>query len=205
MASKPKEEQTISEQASVASDVATVKRSLRMSWFAEKKDHLTIGLNYEKTKDVAASSVALGQIIGAIFEIEERTFTTSDGEQTTQLMALGEFEAVKYSTGEVMETGAASLPRYYLEGIKAALGKGAAENAQFAVEIVLVPTGKQVPTAYEVRNLLPRAIDSPINRLKAQLQKHNRLRLPPPTAETVLLDAPAPIEGSAVEKSSDAA
>lgn len=179
---------------------ATLKRGMRMSWFAGPTDHLEVGLEYAKTKDAAKSMRPLGQLVGVIWSVEEREFknTTPDGdtEIVKNLVAVGDFEAVKYSDGEVATTPSFTLPKYYLEAARAALEKNADRGTglEFAIEIVLTPTGKQVPTAYEVRNLIPREVDSPINRLKAKVQATGRLRLPPPVG-VPLLDSPEEIEG----------
>lgn len=196
-------EPSISEQASVATNVAAMKRGLRMSWFADKKDHLKVGLAFEDGPlkgNVEKCTLVLGQIIGVIFAVEERTFTGADGEVATQLVALGDFEAVKYETGESASMGTASLPRYYLEGIRAALSKDVVTAVNFAIEISLVPTGKQVPTAYEVKNLIPREADSPLNTLKRKLAAANRLRLSPPEDVPAIEQGADMIEGDYNEK-----
>lgn len=190
---------TTSETASVAPEAIT-KRGMRMSWFATKSDHLQVGLDFETTKDAAKSMRTLGQLVGVIWAVEDRPFIGRDAEgndiEVRSLVAVGDFEAVKYSDGEVATTPSFQLPKYYLEAAQAALAKGADKNAglEFAIEIVLTPTGKQVPTAYEVRNLIPREVDSPVNRLKQKLAEVGRLRLPPPVGMPVL-DKPEDIEG----------
>jgi hypothetical protein len=189
---------------------ATLKRGLRMSWFATKADHYEVGLAYEKSRDVSASMRPLGQLVGVIYDVESREFKnknpdTGEDEVVQTLVAVGDFEVVRYADGEVASTASFGLPRYYLETAKAALAKGADRNLglEFAIEIVLVPTGKQVPTTYEVRNLIPREVDSPINRLKARVQQTGRLRLPPPTTAH-LLDAPGDVIEGEVVGASDA-
>ena len=192
-----KETQSISQQASVAPEAARQKRGLRMSWFADKADHLKVGLAFEQGDskgDVEKCALVCGQVVGVIYDVEERTFATNDGEVATSLVAVGDFEAAKYSTGEVVSVTSMGLPKYYLEAARAALGKSQSEAMMFAIEVALVPTGKQVPTAWEIKNLIPREVNSPINELKRRLASAGRLRLPPPTSAPTLLadksDAP---------------
>lgn len=175
------ETKTISEQASVAPNIATMKRSLQMKQFASKQDH----------KDVAFHETpkVLGQVIGRIIAVSEKEGTLPDGERKVSLLALGQFEGSNYGTGEVFEATSAYLPGYYLEVVRAMLEKQGVEAVDFSIEIELVPTGKSIPTAYEVRNLLRRRPDNPLEVMKRELAAAGRLRLPPPS------DAPALIEG----------
>lgn len=192
--------------ASVAADVGTVKRALQMNMFATKKDHdevaskngetfrateegrklfsddkaedgtpLGLGANGKFTK-------TLGQIVGQIFEVQDRKGQLRDGTPTESLIAVGEFEAANYATGEVMESYTAYLPRYFLETCKAALASGNVKAIPFAVEIVLTPTGKTIPTAYEIRNLMRKRPQSVVNQIKQELAGMNRLRLSAPIA-----------------------
>ena len=178
---------TTSENASVAPAEGTVKRSITMKNFRTKttilrvsKASLAIAVG-EKPRP-GDEAVALGQIIGQIFKVDTKSGTLPNGEVKDSLVAVGEFEATNYETGEVFNSYAAYLPSYYLETVKSILDASAGQNAGivFAVEIVLTATGKSVPTAYEVRNLVSRRPENPLNRIKAELASAGRLRLPPP-------------------------
>lgn len=179
-------DQTTSQQASVAAEEGTLKRSIQMKMFGTKADKARVQLAFEDPKsptyqDAAASSLTTGQIIGQMFAVKERDGTLPDGSSKTSLLAVGEFEAVVYATGEVSNAMAAYLPAYYLEVAQAAFEKGA-QSLELAVEIVLVPTGKSIAVAYEVRNLIRRAPESALNRIKRELAAAGRLRLPAPVA-----------------------
>jgi len=169
-----------SEIASVAPTAANLKRSINMKWFTEGHGAVKeeIALAQAQNKPKAEQEKVLGQIVGVIGQVTENTFEGKDGTVQSVLVAQGEFEAINYATGESIESPAANLPRYYLEGVRAQLQQGAV--VLVAVEIVLVATGKSIPIAYEVRNLIQRKADSPINRIKAELKNAGRLRLSAP-------------------------
>lgn len=169
---------------SVAPDEATMKRSLQMKMFASETDHLEVGLEFQKTKDATKATKVLGQVIGQIFDVKEKLGRLPNGEQKVSLQAIGDFEAVNYKTGEVWNSSAAYLPGYFLETVQSMLKLPETHAIDFAIEIVLTPTGKPAPaiqTAYEVRNLIRRRPENPLNRMKQELAAAGRLRLPPPT------------------------
>ena len=160
------------EATSVAPEEATLKRSIQMKMFASKEDHREVGFKN--------APKVLGQLVGQIFDVKEKTGTLPNGETKMSLLAIGEFEGMNYATGEVFQSTSAYLPGYYLETVQSMLEKGNANAILFAIEIVLTPTGKNIPTAYEVRNLVRRRPDNPINLLKAEMAAAGRLRLPKP-------------------------
>lgn len=175
-----------STEGSVAADEGNLKRSLQMKMFSSKKIQGRV-IAEEK-------SIALGQVIGTIFAIKEKVGTLPNGETKVSLLAFGDFEAVNYETGEVFQSTAAYLPGYYLETAAEMLKASNSGALLIAIEIVLVPTGKNIPVAYEVRNLVRRRPNSPLNMLKAELAATNRLRLPKPTEGPVAL-----LEGEIIE------
>lgn len=203
---------------SVASEVGTVKRALQMNMFASKKDHEEVATkNGETFRDTEEGkklfadnptgkfTKTLGQVLGLIYSVELREGQLRDGTPTQSLIAIGEFEAAVYSTGEVMESYTAYLPRYFLETCKAALEGGNVKQIPLAIEIVLTPTGKAIPTAYEIRNLMRKRPESVMNQIKQELAGMNRLRVSgpveaPPLAQLGIEDAaglPAPEEDPA--------
>ena len=146
---------SISETASVAPDVATSKRAIQRNWFAGKEDHDEVVAKNSPTFRATAEGSALGdkpfvkvlgQVAGEIFKVDEREGQLRDGTPTKSVIAIGEFEAANYKSGEVIESYTAYLPKYYLETCKLALEAGA-KSVPFAIEIVLTPTGKSIPTA----------------------------------------------------------
>jgi hypothetical protein len=179
---------------SVAEDVGNLKRSIQMKLFGTAKAKKKAQETDEHEKFIYPKGLAVGQIVGEIFDVKEKSGTLPSGEVKMSLLAIGSFEAIVYETGEVMESTAAYLPGYYLDTVKSMLDRGANAIA-FAVEIVLVPTGKSIPLAYEVKNLIRRRPDNVINKLKAEMAASKVLRLPPPT-ETA---APDPDEVLAIE------
>jgi hypothetical protein len=190
-----------SEAAAVAApEEASMKRSIQMKMFASDVQKAEVALAYQKTpEDLSSWQVPIGQIIGRVYEVNTRVFEVN-GEPQERIYAVGEFEAVNYASGEVMESTTADLPSYYLEGIRGALARNNGAAVLLGVEIVLVATGKAIPYAYEVRNLIPREADNPLNRIKSLIAGKGKLRLPPPVqadpidppdAAPAALEAPA--------------
>lgn len=186
-------DQSISQMASVAPGVATLKRSLQMKHFASADDRTKVAFlntKEETAKRIEAGeaevfTLAVGQVLGQIFKVDEKVGQLPDGSEKTSLLAIGDFEALSYKTGEIFSASSAYLPAYFLETVRAILAHPSNPGVvDFAVEIVLVPTFKSIPVAYEVKNLITRRPGNPINRLKAELAAANRLRLPPPPPET---------------------
>ncbi len=192
---------------SVAEADGNLKRSIQMAFFAKKKDHTEIAMYHATLNDpdsggktnalftgkdgadrlaIAKNGKALGQIIGVVFDVQEKEGTLPDGSKKMSLLAIGDFEAVNYATGEVVNSGAAYLPGYFADTLKGYQKATSGQPVELAVEIILTPTGKPIPTAYEVRPLIKRPADSPLNRIKESLQAAGRLRLPPPVARTVV-------------------
>lgn len=158
----------------VAPTKGNFKKSVVMSWFASDK----------LKKEVAYRGVqaACGQVVGRIFQVESRQVkTTKDGVELnfTKKYAVGEFECTTYETGEFVETGIIYLPDYYLDSVKATLesmtGNG---EVVIGMEIMLVPTGKNIPISYEIKHLRQRTMESPLERMKAEMAKAGLLRLP---------------------------
>lgn len=182
---------------SVAADEGNLKRSIQMKFFAGKETikNVTIasakiaaGMNPDEVED---RLIVGGQIIGQIFDVKGKVSKLPDGTEHESLVAIGEFEAANYETGEVVSSTAAYLPGYYLETVQSMLDKARDVPAIiFAVEVSIVATGKTVPYSYEVKNLIRRRPENPLNALKAEMKAAGRLRLPPPT-----LEAPKVIEG----------
>lgn len=187
---------------------AKMKRSLQMKIFFTDVQKSEIALAKAKGEAPEKCEIAGGTIIGRIFEVKEKQSELPNGDLNTSLVAIGEFECVNYATGEVFEAPAAYLPGYYLEGAKAALERFSGDGTaiELAVEVLAVATGKAVPVAYEVRNLIPREADSPMNKLKARLAatKKGLRGLPPPVAP-LALDAPKAAPEPAQEPATEGA
>jgi hypothetical protein len=172
----------ISEQAAPAAPIeGNLKRAIQMKMFATDIQKARVALAYSEKKPRAEWDIAVGQLVGLITKVKEQTFEQKSGEINTALQALGEFEAVVFESGEVIESGVAYLPGYYLESVQALLEDPTIHSVEVAVEIHLVATGKSIPVAYEVANLVKRRPESPLNRMKAEIAAAGRLRLPPPT------------------------
>jgi hypothetical protein len=161
---------------------ATSKRSIQMKMFATDKEKAEVALAFQSTPDdLSSHQRVVGQIVGVAYDVLESDFEVN-GEPQKKLYAAGEFEAVVLRTGEVLEAPSCDLPKYYLEALRGALARNNGAQVLLGVEIVLVATGKNIPVAYEVRNIVPREADSPINRIKAAIASKGKLRLPPPEA-----------------------
>jgi hypothetical protein len=140
-------------------------------------------------------TIAVGQIIGHVTAVKEKIGTTPDGSQKVSWVALGEFEAIVYKTGEVISSGAIYLPNYYALELQAAIGTGATQdgNVLFGVEVSVAPTGKTIPYAWEVQNITGMARSKPLEQLKRFLSQKGLLRLPAPvTLEQAAIAAPVP-------------
>ena len=175
-------EKKLSEQAApVAPAEGNLKRAIQMKMFATDIQKSKVALALAEKKPRAEWDLTVGQLVGLITKVKTQEFENKDGTISSTLQALGEFEAIVYESGEVVESGMAYLPGYYLESVQALLEDPHIHNVEVAVEIHLVATGKSIPVAYEVANLVKRRPDSPLNRMKAELQAAGRLRLPPPT------------------------
>lgn len=187
MANAKPTEPTASQLASVAPTEGTLKRSIQMKMFGSKEDRLKAQVAFEAKdsptfQDAAKSSITVGAIVGVVYDVKEQQGTLPNGEVKMSLLSIGDFEATNYETGEIWNSTSCYLPDYIARTFKSALDKGG-QACEFAYEVVIVPTGKGVPIAYEVRPLIQRQADNPINRMKLQLQKVGRLgKLPPPQA-----------------------
>lgn len=207
---------------SVASG-SNMVRNIQMKFFAGASDHAKLGLLATVLKDkgvsapefqgeggatnlqAAQNGVALGQIVGVIYSVDEKMGTLPDGSQKASLVATGDFEAVRYSDGKVITANTAYLPGYFAAAAQAMLNraKDAASGVDFFVEIKLVPTGKSIPTAYEVVPMIARSAESPLNRLKqAAIAAGVQSRLPPPVATAAA--EPLALPGHAPEREAPA-
>lgn len=165
---------------SVAPTEGNLKRAIQMKMFTTDAQKKRVAFMNE--------AEAIGQIVGEIITVKTRSLELKDGSVSILMQAIGDFEAMVYETGEVFTSGVANLPKYFLETIaeleRLGLAAQAWKGMDVALEIVLVPTGANIPISYEVRPLIARRPDSAVNRMKLALQAANRLRLPAP--------APAP-------------
>lgn len=161
-------------------DLAVEKRSIQMRQFKSKT-------NIAKcVRDQVI--VPLGQIAGVIYDVIEKPGTLPNGEAKTSLLAMGDFQAVNYETGEVYEAHAAYLPGYFIEALNAIFRKARNGIVEVGIEIVAEPTGidektnlpKAIPFAYGVRNLIARRADDPLEALKRRMLAGGMLRLPAP-------------------------
>lgn len=179
-------------------DLGVEKRSIQMRMF---KSPTNI-----KTCVNRQIIVPLGQIAGAIYEVVEKPGTLPDGTAKTSLLAMGEFEAVNYETGEVVQSFAAYLPGYFIEALRSAMRSGGGKMIMIGIEIVAEPTGlddktglpKGIPFAYGVRNLMGRRADSPLEQVKRRMKAMSMLRLPEPVEapEAAVLQLPADSTGA---------
>jgi hypothetical protein len=170
----------IDQKKGVASDAGMSKRSIDMKMFATP----------DTKKKVMAmdpgQGIAVGQIVGGIVKVTEKQWPQKDGSFQISLSALGDFQATEYTAGEILEGNTANLPKYYLEAVRSMI-ELTGRPIECALEIWLVATGKNIPIAYEVKNLVRRPADSIVNRLKREMAEAGRLRLPPPPMATALL------------------
>lgn len=167
-------------QSAPGKDLAVEKRSIQMRMF-KSKTNIKLCVDQQII-------VPLGQIAGVIYDVVEKPGTLPNGEPKTSLLALGDFQAVNYETGEVTEAKAAYLPGYFAEALRALFVRAGAKVIQCGIEVVAEPTGldektnlpKSIPFAYGVRNLMARRADDPLEQVKRAMQGRNMLRLPVP-------------------------
>lgn len=160
--------------------IALEKRSIQMRMFKSKTNILKC-----VTDQII---VPLGQIAGVIYDVVEKPGTLPNGEAKTSLLALGDFQAINYETGEVLEAKAAYLPGYFAEALRSIFIKSGARVAEIGIEICAEPTGldektnlpKSIPFAYGVKNLIARRAADPLEQLKRRMVAAGMLRLPAP-------------------------
>jgi hypothetical protein len=185
-------------------NTAVVRRSISMKNF---RSPVTVG---EAVK--TQTSIAAGQIVGAVYAIEEKIGTLPNGDETKNLSAVGRFEATVYETGEVISAQSAFLPKYYLESLRAMLAGarvhgGSVTGMVIAVEIVTEPTGLDPSTgmpkspayAWVIKDLRSPDQNDPLAEMKRQMMADGTLRLPAPPprrkAAPAIEAAPPPIDG----------
>ena len=160
--------------APVGTNVPSMKRSIQMGHF--RSDTAIAAVLQTK------QPVTLGQVVGTVYDVKQRE-NVINGQVARSYQAIGEFEAIVYASGEVLESGSAYLPNYFLETVKASIDSGAASHGvTFAIEVLMVPNTQTggMSYAYEVRNLAQRNAESPLQAMKRQLQASGTLRLTPP-------------------------
>lgn len=176
-------EQTTSQKAAIADP--TLRRSIQSKFFISQRNRLkyqALCIAAVADNKPAPEPIVLGSVVGGIFEVEERKGTLPNGDPSVSLCGIGDFQAVCYDSGEVADANAAYLPGYYLKTIRAMLAKGATA-VDVACEIVLEPTGKEIPIQYSIRPLIARRSENVVERLKRELQTAGRLKgLPAPVA-----------------------
>lgn len=159
--------------------IALEKRSIQMRMF-KNRDAI---IKCVKEQVI----VPLGQIAGVIYDMVEKPGTLPDGTAKTSLLAMGDFQAINYATGEIFEAKAAYLPGYFAEALRSIFVRANARVAEIGIEICLEPTGldnmgmpKSIPFAYGVKNLIARRAADPLEQLKRRMVAGGMLRLPAP-------------------------
>jgi hypothetical protein len=122
-----------------------------------------------------ANYLPLGKLIGHAVGFEE-TIVPDDmpklaNKKENSILLIGKFEAICYETGEVKEAAGAYLPTYFRKMVQGQIdaGKANGEGALFAIEMGAELTGRTIPWAWVVTNLIPDDVESPMGRLKAKL------------------------------------
>lgn len=179
-----------------APTTVTEKRAIRMGEFNTKE---------AQAAALMGKTTPIGQVVGIAYSTQIKTNTFADGKVSTSLLLLGQFEAINFKTGEVMQSGAAYLPNYFAEQIKAQMDSTAG-GVSFAVEIVIEPNPKAdagITFQYAVSNLLPPAANDPLQELKRKAMAGGRLKLSmsapavtAPQVESSAEEAAAAEEGS---------
>lgn len=159
--------------------IALEKRSIQMRMFKSKE---AVGKCVKEQ-----IIVPLGQIAGVIYDVVEKPGMLPGGEPKTSLLAMGDFQAINYATGEVFEAKAAYLPGYFAEALRSIFVRANARVAEIGIEICIEPTGldnmgmpKSIPFAYGVKNLIARRAADPLEQLKRRMVAGGMLRLPAP-------------------------
>lgn len=170
----------------------TEKRAIRMAEFNSKEAQAAATLG---------NKTSLGQIVGIAYGSVEKTSTLADGTGKTSTLLQGQFEAVNFKTGEVVQSGAAYLPQYFADQIKARIEQTKG-GVSFAIEIVLEPNPREnagIKFQYAISNLLPPAPNDPLQDLKRRAMSGGRLRM------TVAPALPAPAAPQEIEGESEEA
>lgn len=179
----------MSETNSSAAPVA--KRAVTMAEFRNKEAIAAAMLG---------KTTSLGQIIGSVFSSRVTINKFKDGTESENIVLTGQFECVNSTTGEIFQSGAAYLPKYFAVQVAAQLQAGEVREGGvlFAVEVVMEPNprskdGEGVAYQYSVINLIPPEKNDPLEALKRRLGK--KLAIPSFAPGTMLEhseDAPEP-------------
>lgn len=142
-----------------------------------------------------------GEIIGVVYGTtrKEARQTSAGGELGSVMVSyqlMGEFEAVKYASGEISEAGSCYLPNYFAEVIHAMFTRpnNPLNSMAFHVEVGMevLPDDKVrggIDVAWTVRHKQRLAsAESPLNMLKQQARSNGvATRLPPPRKAVPLM------------------
>ncbi len=150
-----------------------------------------------------------GEIVGVVYASNEKKTQQTNaagamGDVLTSYQLVGEFEATKYSTGEVAEAGSCYLPNYFAEVIHATINNpnSPITNMAFAVEVGMevLPDDKvrgAIDVAWTVRHKARVGqAESPLAAIKrAMIANGVPTRLPPPKSAPRLIEVEASIPG----------
>lgn len=124
--------------------------------------------------------VKMGQIIGHVTHVTKKDGILPDGTPKVSLAAHGEFEAINYRTGELLQSGCIYLPDYYAQELQHALDAADGGALLFGVELSIRPTGKAIPFSWNVTNVTGRARSNPLEGLKRLMASAGTLKVSPP-------------------------
>ena len=133
----------------------------------------------DPTRPHAFEKLSLGQIIGVVYAVTPKSVTRPSGAIETSLQAQEEFEGIVFDSGEVLDSNVAYLPPYFAELLQGMLKQNSSGGVSFAAEILVRPTGKNIPYSYEMKSLMPAS--RLLTDLKKGLAKRGLLKLPPPS------------------------
>jgi len=137
---------------------------------------------YDKKSKGEENYWALGKLIGegVSFEtVPNRNAEMIDKEPS--VLIVGDFTGISYLTGEVREAMGAFLPAYFRKMIVAQMQRNQGINETvFAIEIGVELTGRTIPWAWTVSNILPPDKSSAKQRLIDKLEELGHMKLPEP-------------------------
>lgn len=157
-------------------------------------------------------TIVLGQIIGEVNGSLVKMGRLPDGSEQQSIVLLGDFAGICYEQAAILEaagkpgTGAEFqaeslyMPKWYAEAVVAKLANN--KRIEFAAEIIVAPTpeGQTILYQYDVKSLIARPANSPVERMKRVLSQNGVLKL---SAPQVLVAADMRLTSQQIEEGID--
>ncbi len=117
----------------------------------------------------------LGKLFGHALGFEETVLDPDVPQPANKkgpsILLLGQFKGLCYETGELKEAAGAYVPNYFRKMVQGQIeaARATGQGALFAIEMGVELTGRTIPFAWVVTNLVPDDAASPMGQLEAKL------------------------------------